>query len=78
LVICVSAEFKMNKEIELTMRRKFGNTAQLRKLDNTLTEVASLETENISIFYLITKKYYWQKPTYQNIFQSLINFKKIC
>jgi len=56
LVICVSADFKMTKGIELTMRRKFGNTAQLRRLHKTLNEVASLETENISIFY-------WRKPT---------------
>jgi len=78
LVICVLADFKMTQGIELKMGRKFGYTAQLRRPNKALTEVASLETENISIFYLITKEHYWQKPTYQNIFQSLINLKKAC
>lgn len=78
LVHCVSADFKMTKGIALTIRRKFGNVKQLRKLNKRVTEVATLTVENRTIFYLITKQYHWQKPVYQHLFQSLLNLKKIC
>lgn len=78
LVVCVSADFKMTQGIALAVRRKFGNITRLRNLNKSVTEIASLDTENISIFYLITREHYWQKPTYQNVFQSLINLKKAC
>lgn len=78
LVHCVSADFKMTRGIALTMRRKFGNTNQLRKLNKKVTEIATLEVENRTILYLITKEHYWQKPSYQDLFKSLLNLKKLC
>ncbi|VVC31040.1 Ribonuclease H-like domain,Integrase, catalytic core,Macro domain, partial [Cinara cedri] len=78
LVHCVSSDFKMNKGIALTIRRKFGNVAQLRKLNKKVTEVASLTVENRTIFYFLTKEHHWQKPSYQHLFQSLLNLKKLC
>jgi len=78
LVHCVSADFKMSQGIALIMRRKFGKLAQLRRLKKTVTEVASIEADQRTIFYLITKGHYWEKPTYPDVFQSLRNLKKIC
>jgi len=30
------------------------------------------------IFYLITKEYYWQKPSYEVFYKSLQNLKEMC
>jgi len=68
----------MAQGLELAMQRKFGNTLRLRSLNKSVMEIASLDTGKISAFYLITKKHNWQKPTYKNVFQSLINLKNIC
>jgi len=68
----------MAQGLELTMRGQFGNIPRLRSLNRSITEIASLDTGKISVFYLITKEHYWQKPTYKNVFQSLINLKNTC
>ncbi|KAF0743508.1 serine/threonine-protein kinase fray2-like, partial [Aphis craccivora] len=68
----------MTHGVALQMRRKFGNLAQLHSLHKKITEVASLEIVERHKFYLITKEKFWQKPTYADIFHSLLNLKKIC
>ncbi|KAL4083611.1 hypothetical protein QTP88_028927 [Uroleucon formosanum] len=78
LACCVSADFEMTHGVAVQMRRKFGNLTQLRRLQKKVTEVASLEITDRNIFYLITKEKFWQKPTCEDIFQSLQNLKKIC
>ncbi|KAL4104074.1 hypothetical protein QTP88_019387 [Uroleucon formosanum] len=78
LACCVSADFKMTHGVAVQMRRKFGNLTQLRRLQKKVTEVASLEITDRNIFYLLTKEKFWQKPTCEDIFQSLQNLKKIC
>jgi hypothetical protein len=78
LAHCVSADFHMKRGIALTMRRKFGHVAQLREQKKMVTEIASLEVENRTILYLITKEHYWQKPTYFDLFQTLLNLKEHC
>jgi len=57
LVVCVVADFKMTQGIALAVRRKIGNITQLRNLNKSVTEFASLDTENISVFYLITREH---------------------
>lgn len=78
LAHCVSADFNMSRGIALTIRRKFGHVAQLRQQKKEVTEIASLEIENRTILYIITKEFYWQKPSYQNLFNSFVNLKKFC
>jgi len=78
LAHCVSADFKMSKGLALIFRRKFGQITQLRKQKKAITEIASVETDGRTIFYLVTKEHYWQKPTYQNLFQTFQNLKKLC
>lgn len=48
----------MAQGVASNMRRTFGNTAQLRHRQKFVTDVASLEEEDKSIFYLINKKHY--------------------
>lgn len=72
LTYCVLEDFIMIHGIALTMRRKFGNISKLREQKK---QVVMLEVENRIIFYIITKEHRWQKPTYHNLFQSLVNLR---
>jgi len=78
LAHCVSADFKMSKGLALAIRRKFGQITQLRKQKKAITEIASIEACGRTILHLVTKEHYWQKPSYQNLFQTIRNLKKLC
>jgi len=47
------ADFEMTHGVAVKMRRKFGNLAQLRRLQKKVTELASLDIADRKIFYLI-------------------------
>ena len=74
---CVSEDFKMGKGIALTFRKKFGNVDYLKNQNKKVGEVAVLEFEDLVIFYLVTKKYYYGKPTYSSLRQCLIEMRDI-
>lgn len=78
LAHCVSADFKMMKGISLQFRRKFGTVDKLRQLQKTAPDVALIETDNRTIFYLITKEHFWQKPSYEQLFYCLQKLKQLC
>ena len=78
LVHCVSADFNMSRGLALQFRRKFGQVTQLRRQQKKLTEVTYIRQDERMIFYLVTKEYYWQKPSYEMFYQSLKNFKEVC
>lgn len=75
---CVSKDFQMNKGIALEFRRRFGKVEQLKNQKKQVTEVASIISEERTIICLITKEYYWQKPSYEDIFLTLTNLKQFC
>lgn len=78
LAHCVSEDFKMSKGIAFKFRRKYGKINELRRQQKSLTEVASIKTENHYVFYLITKRSIWQKSSYEDLFKCLQNLKEIC
>lgn len=75
---CVSQDFQMNKGIALEFRRKFGQVEELSSQKKSVTEIASIISIETTIICLITKEHYWQKPTYENVFLTLINLKHFC
>jgi len=78
LAQCVSADFSMSRGIALQMRRKFGHVNQLRQEQKSVTEVAVIQLEQRTIFYLITKEHHWQKSTYKSIYICLQKLKELC
>jgi len=68
LAHCVSADLKMSRGTALQFRRRFGRIQQLRQQEKSVNDVKLLRIDRRTIFYLITKLYSWQKPTYQSIF----------
>lgn len=75
---CVSQDFQMDRGIALEFRRRFGQVEELKDQNKSVTEVASTTPKERVIICLITKEYFWQKPTYENVLLTLINLKQLC
>lgn len=75
---CVSQDFQMDRGIALEFRRRFGQIDELCNQKKSVTEIASIVSQERTIICLITKEHYWQKPTYENLFLTLTNLKHFC
>lgn len=65
----------MGKGIAVLFKRKFGRVDQLKAQNKQTGEVAILKDQTRFIYYLITKKKYWNKPTYQSLTDSLLQMR---
>lgn len=78
LAHCVSRDFVMSKGIASTFKLKFGNVDYLKSQNQGIGSVAILPLGSRFIYYLITKEYYWNKPTYFTLQSSLWAMKEHC
>lgn len=78
LVHCVSKDFRMGKGIALSFKNKYGRVDELLRQNKKVGEIAYLQVENNRIYYLITKEYYWQKPTLKSLKECLYNLLSDC
>lgn len=68
---CVSEDLAMGKGIALLFKQKYGNVQYLKSQNAKVGYFALLETEK-KIFYLVSKKRYFDKPTYESLKHCLI------
>jgi len=68
----------MNHGVALQFRKKFNNIDGLVRQKKGVREIAFIKTEKQWLLYLITKKYYYEKPTDVNIFATLQNLRTFC
>ncbi len=59
-------------------RNKFGGVEELLAQKKTIGEVAFLKRNNRYIYYLITKKHSFEKPTYKSLKNTLKALRKLC
>jgi hypothetical protein len=78
LAHCVSADFHMRKGIATTFKSLFGGVAELHAQKVTVGQVAFLTRSTRIIFYLVTKKRYWGKPTMHTLKKALIDMERVC
>lgn len=81
LAHCVSEDLSMSKGIATHFRKKFAKVDVLKRQNKKTGEVAYLEIDGASsqfIFYLITKEKYYERPTYEDLYQSLVELKDLC
>lgn len=84
LAHCISADFGMGKGIVVQFNKKFNMKYKLRKkYPNYLSEWNNNRCEGDCIIEgcvlnLITKKMYFDKPTYQSLKAALTVMKTIC
>lgn len=68
---CISEDLAMGKGIAVIFRDTFGGVDELRRQSRRVGEVAVLPSGDCSIFYLITKSKYWNKPSYSDLEKTL-------
>lgn len=73
LVHCVSADYRLGAGIAVMLQKKFKLISKLESIgDNRYPNCIFLNP----VFNLVTKKNYWDKPTYESLEDSL-NIMKI-
>ncbi|XP_062899783.1 ADP-ribose glycohydrolase OARD1-like [Mobula hypostoma] len=78
LAHCISEDCRMGAGIAVAFRNKFQSIAELRSQKKKTGEVAVLKRNQRYIYYLITKKKAFQKPTYESLQSSLEAMKRHC
>lgn len=77
LAHCVSEDLNMGAGIAKEFESRFGSVLSLFDQKKKPGQVAILDRQPI-IFYLVTKKRYWQKPHIDTLRDSLEEMKNIC
>jgi hypothetical protein len=77
LVHCISADYAMGAGIAIPIAREFNLRVQLKNIEATTPSCVFIAPSSImdSVFNLITKEKYWQKPTYNNFTVALQDMK---
>ncbi|XP_048409369.1 ADP-ribose glycohydrolase OARD1-like isoform X1 [Stegostoma tigrinum] len=78
LAHCVSEDIRMGAGIAVTFKRKFQSVEELLNQKKKVGDVAVLKTKDRYVYYLITKKKAYQKPTYDDLQSSLEAMKTHC
>ena len=78
LAHCVSEDFVMGKGIAKEFLERFGHQQELLAQNRKVGEVAVLVLKDRYIFYLVTKKYYYGKPTYSSLESCLKELGVLC
>jgi len=76
---CVSADLAMGKGIAVLFKSKFGKLNELEDQKAGVGGGALLKkpgANNAFVYYLVTKKFYWGKPTLDTLRQSLLWMKR--
>ncbi|XP_016984516.1 ADP-ribose glycohydrolase OARD1 [Drosophila rhopaloa] len=73
---CVAADLRMGKGIAIKFRNKFGQLLNLQNQNVQPGGVAIIQDQQRYIYYLITKKYSWGKPSYELLHNSLIAMRQ--
>ncbi|KAJ8974284.1 hypothetical protein NQ317_013173 [Molorchus minor] len=79
LAHCVAQDLQMSRGIAAAFKEKFGNVNELRRQRPEVGDVLQLGGDETSrrVFYLVTKHLSRDKPTYENVWESLISLRVI-
>ncbi|KAJ8981169.1 hypothetical protein NQ317_017261 [Molorchus minor] len=77
LAHCVAQDLQMTRGIAAAFKEKFGNVDELRRQRPEVGDVLQLGGDETSrrVFYLVTKHLSRDKPTYENVWESLISLR---
>jgi hypothetical protein len=78
LAHCVSADFELGAGIALVFEKKFALKEILKGSGYYWDPGSAVLIEDLSIFNLVTKRLFWNKPTYTSLRNSLIEMRDIC
>lgn len=75
---CVSVDLKMGAGIARRFKTLFGGVDELKAQCVEKGDCTFLQRGNRLIFYLVTKQRYWHKPSYENVWRSLVKLRELC
>eukprot|EP00118_Oscarella_pearsei_P004180 m.17378 g.17378 ORF g.17378 m.17378 type:complete len:186 (+) comp27476_c0_seq1:691-1248(+) len=75
LVHCISEDVHMGKGIATLFKKKFGRVEEIRSQKTKPGGVAILKCDDRFVYYLVTKRRYFHKPTYESVLSSLAAMK---
>jgi hypothetical protein len=76
---CVNEDFTMSTGFALQVKETHKCRAnELKAQKKTVGECAYLKYDKFYMFFLITKQFYHEKPTYQSLEKSLIDLLRQC
>lgn len=82
LAHCVSKDLNMGKGIATSFVSRYGNVDALKSQRKNVGEVAGLRlcnsTNTRTVFYMITKSRYFEKPTYHDLVRCLKYLARYC
>lgn len=64
---CISKDVKMGKGIAVEFRKRYEGIEEILEQSPSIGNICILRRNNKWIYYLITKRLYWEKPTYDNL-----------
>lgn len=68
----------MKRSYAIEFRRKFGMITEPENQNRKVAEIGKSQIEQRKLLYIITKKYFCQKPNYESLFDSLQNQRTFC
>ncbi|KAJ8961409.1 hypothetical protein NQ318_014655 [Aromia moschata] len=81
LAHCVAADLQMSRGIALTFKKAFGQLEELRRqrpeVGRVLQITAAEQEKERSVFYLVTKQLSHHKPTYQTVWDTLVELRDV-
>ncbi|KAJ8939819.1 hypothetical protein NQ318_014946 [Aromia moschata] len=81
LAHCVAADLRMSRGIALTFKKAFGQLEELRRqrpeVGRVLQIKAAEQEKERSVFYLVTKQLSHHKPTYQAVWDTLVELRDV-
>lgn len=76
LAHCISSDAKMGAGIAVEFRKKFGLSSLQKEAKQTPLKIGSCVMVG-RVLNLVTKKVYWNKPTYETFQNSIESMKKV-
>ncbi|KAJ8946839.1 hypothetical protein NQ318_006749 [Aromia moschata] len=81
LAHCMAADLRMSRGIALTFKKAFGQLEELRRqrpeVGRVLQITAAEQEKERSVFYLVTKQLSHHKPTYQTVWDTLVELRDV-
>ena len=73
---CISNDKQMSSGIASEIRGMISNYEELLKINTKISDVLISQNNEKNIYHLITKQNYWEKPSYLDLFCSILNLKR--
>ena len=74
--ICISADCHLRRGVALQIREMFGRVSEIERQRKGVGEVAVLDVGPRYVYHLVTKRYYYHRPSLSAVAACLLNLKR--